>query len=899
VDNPTGSDSYPFSADPTQVNQNTGMERNGGVTAQYEQETTFATAGPQSLVTKSGDLLQVDAAHNIRINDGVIGNVGPYAVSQRGALKGYSDAAWTVGNTIIGIVKIGQTIRVDEVNATTGVVINTRTLTFTMPAVTITNVFFVKYIGMNFADSMTFIMSNNIQAYSLVEANAPTVVSIGGQGFSNFCWKFAANKFIIGSQGKTLTFWIGDIAGVLTAIADATWCVIDQFAGTSFSRAILTFPVKKNAANLLTGIGEVGHNQAGTYNATPTYYGVALAAVTVVIGTHAEGPGYSEATFTRSDTGTNIYYYQAPIMQHTPGQWYDYQQSQTQTLCNGYGRLSDFNGNSLGNTCSLRVMMEVGIPTTITAGVIAQDATYDALGVPITNVGEFDEFFMPHVTDNGSTRLNCVYRYNGVLFFFVIASGATNTLQPVSDNVYMVNCLSPINAIDVANRTLNLGSNDYNGRILFRSIAAIIATVKCVGIMQGPYSNSSDTGDKLITQTFFVASANIVPGIELPSFVDRAVFDYGVNIYLADLYSTTYQSFSVTYTNPVQVGVLYVPDTRIPFAMGYTFYGSVMQTEIETIFSGVGVSGSANIDYDYLGYEIGNDTPGLYQSFYLFGQTYLFDGNNIWLSTFNGSLFSGRGSVPVAPATGTQFIAVSPTEAFFLSTFDNSLYSFNGGRALTKVKRMNDLRNSSNGVEAIINGVYNVRDNTLLMQTYNTFVWVRDGVVSQHNKKATQAGTMFLYDTQSGIEITNGTTKAWIYSFQTQGTTTTTGGTAVSSVVPLTWQSAYHSLKGNELSVAMAWIITVYSPEGPITMPYTLRCHAFDQDVYTLQRADGTIRPSDWDSLGFARMRVQPKNEKALASSIQFDTLQHIVITDVTVLYGDEAQATIAGARSI
>jgi len=28
VDNPTGSDSYPFSADPTQVNQNTGIERN-------------------------------------------------------------------------------------------------------------------------------------------------------------------------------------------------------------------------------------------------------------------------------------------------------------------------------------------------------------------------------------------------------------------------------------------------------------------------------------------------------------------------------------------------------------------------------------------------------------------------------------------------------------------------------------------------------------------------------------------------------------------------------------------------------------------------------------------------------------------------------------------------------
>ena len=494
---------------------------------------------------------------------------------------------------------------------------------------------------------------------------------------------------------------------------------------------------------------------------------------------------------------------------------------------------------------------------------------------------------MPHVVDNGSTRLNSVYRYNGVLLFFVIASGATNTLQAVSDNVYMVNCLSPINAIDVANRTLNLGSNDYNGRILFRSVAAIIATVKCVGIMQGPYSNSSDTGDKLITQTFSTAT-NIVPGIELPSFVDRAVFDYGVNIYLADLYSTTYQSFSVTYTNPVQVGVLYVPDTRIPFAMGYTFNGSIMQTEIETIFIGVGVAGSANIDYDYLGYEIGNDTPGKFQAFNLFGQTYLFDGNNIWLSTFNGSLYSGKGNQPIAPATGLSLIAASPTEVFFLSSFDTSLQSFNGGRSLNKVKRMNDLRNSSNIVETIINGVFNVRDNALLLQTASSFVWVRDGVVTQNQKKANQT-EISLFDTANGIQIANTTTK-WVYSF---------AALSNSTVVPLTWQSAFHSLKANELSVATAWIVTLYSPGGRISSPVTLTCYSFDQENYVTNKGTITIQPSWWDGLGFCRLRAQPKTEKALASSIQIDTSSHLTITDVTVLYGDEAQATIAGARSI
>ena len=68
-----------------------------------------------------------------------------------------------------------------EINPATGAVINTRSTTFTMPSVAITNVVLVKYIGMNFADSLTFILSNNLITYSLVEANAPSIAMTGGQ----------------------------------------------------------------------------------------------------------------------------------------------------------------------------------------------------------------------------------------------------------------------------------------------------------------------------------------------------------------------------------------------------------------------------------------------------------------------------------------------------------------------------------------------------------------------------------------------------------------------------------------------------------------------------------------------------------------------------------------------
>ena len=212
TDNPTGSDVYPFTADPTQVVQNTGMERAGGITSIYEQETTFATAGLQSLITKRGDLLQVDASHNIRINDTSIGNVGPYAVYQRGQIPRLPDAAYTADGTIIGIVRIGSAIRVDEYNPATGAVINTRSTTFSMPSITITNVVLIKYIGMHFVDSLQFVISNSQQSYLLTESGT-SVSLIGGitwtthsqsaNSWRSICWSPTLNLFVAVGQGGT------------------------------------------------------------------------------------------------------------------------------------------------------------------------------------------------------------------------------------------------------------------------------------------------------------------------------------------------------------------------------------------------------------------------------------------------------------------------------------------------------------------------------------------------------------------------------------------------------------------------------------------------------------------------------------------------------------------------
>ena len=914
TDNPTGSDTYPFSADPTQIVQNTGIERNGGVESIYEQETTFTTAGVSTMIAKDGTVVQVDASNNVRLNDTVIGNVGPLAIKNRGVLKGYLDAAWTADETLIAINRIGTSMYVYEINPATGAILHRRSNVFAgFPSGAIANICLIKYVDMHYADNQEFIVQPTrgpgmaIPAYVLRELGTSTTAFVLLPPYMYFGWRFAASKYIYGKEGfdsSISTWWIGDMTTSstiveVTGIRPVTNIIIDRFPGTAFSRAILTLPADK-FQTMYNGYGEVGYTSAGVYSATPVFYGVAiLIGTTVVNAGQVCGMGYSESTFTTSATGTDVFYYYAAPFAHNIAAYYLSAEAGgaggtgSPSPINGYGKLTDiFNvtsGANVVNTLSWRVVFINGQASFLSAAPVG--STWDCLGVPITNVGEFDETFIPHIDDNGSTYSRVLYRYNGNLFYVNITSTATHTLQKVSDNLYTVNCISPINAIDVRNKKLYSGTTDYNGRLIFGGGAVSMGsttTFKAVGIVQGDYSNSIDPGDRLENIALVVPGTYLFcPGIEMPNFIDR-LNDFEVNLYIADTYSTSFLNYAGSAIDGNLTGRLYVPDTRLPFAMGYQFQERIMQTEVETIFTGVGLTGSADIDFDYLCYELGNDTPDLYQSFVLFGQMFLFDGKQIWFATFTGSLFSGRGSSPVCPATGMQLIASSPTEIYFLSAYDNSLYVFDGGRALKKAKRMNDLRNSSGGIETIINGVFSVRDNSLLMQTASTFVWARDGVFTQNNKKANQT-SISLYDTVNGITIANNTLQ-WIYAFKNIGNTT---------IVPLTWQSAYHSLKANELSITTAWIVTLFSPEGPLQTQVTLTCYAFDQENYTVQKASVTILPSWWDGLGFVRLRIQPKNEKALASSVQIDYTAHLVITDVSVLYGDEAQAPIASVRSL
>jgi hypothetical protein len=311
-----------------------------------------------------------------------------------------------------------------------------------------------------------------------------------------------------------------------------------------------------------------------------------------------------------------------------------------------------------------------------------------------------------------------------------------------------------------------------------------------------------------------------------------------------------------------------------------------VQSDFSTIFTGVGVIGSPDVDYGYVGYESGNESQGTLVSFTMFEQRYLFDGFDIFSVNFAGPIFTGTSRI--CPAPGLQFIAASPIMAYFFSAFDNSIYIFDGGRSLTKMHRLNDIRNSAGVLEAIQNGVYNVGDGTLLMQTAGSFIWVRDSVISQTYKKANQTG-LTLYDTQQGIQIANNTLK-WRYTFSDIGGTT---------VVPFVFQSAYFGPGNNTMMVVNAFDVTIHSPSKAATQ-VTLTYSSIDADgAQTQTPVYLTINPGDWSALGIYRCRLTPQALKVVAASIGVQCATKIVLTEVAMEWTEDVPAVPANSRSV
>jgi hypothetical protein len=213
------------------------------------------------------------------------------------------------------------------------------------------------------------------------------------------------------------------------------------------------------------------------------------------------------------------------------------------------------------------------------------------------------------------------------------------------------------------------------------------------------YYGTTDTGEQALDWNPSVLGGTAIIGYV--SLINGDIFARS----LLDVYFNSGYAFTgiAEVVNGGKIGVPYSPELR------------------QSISSVVPVSDLQVLDEEgrtitraaqYNGFYPENVILGNYSVFKILGQFYLYDNVNIYLVSSNGDIFTS-GIQVISPCPGLRYLCQSPETAFFVSSFDNSLFTFNGGRSLEKVI------NFANTLP-ILNGVYSLKEASLYLITEGT-----------------------------------------------------------------------------------------------------------------------------------------------------------------------------------
>ncbi len=577
----------------------------------------------------------------------------------------------------------------------------------------------------------------------------------------------------------------------------------------------------------------------------------------------AVGFNYSDSTYRTSASATDILELYYPNPTPTPIVFNAIRQSNTPTVVNGYGKLNNMVGVAITKPFEFRSVFVNGQQAAISIAMIDGGAT-DCLGVLLTNLGEWDDSHTPMIVDDDKI----LYRFGNRFFVVKIGTNIPDYFDKITSDLYKLNTIHPSNLYSDRDRVLYQSSMDYHGQAFFLSTTAPSSTATLVAnVIANAYANSIDVGDKLVLISSFTSDNIEVFGARLPSNYGVTP-PYAVDCYVNDEYAFSTLSDGTEIVDAQKDGLLYLPDTRVPVAIGADYQGSV------AIIGGVTII----LVPDYDGYLIGNDLQGAFAAFNLFGQTYLFDGNFVYLADIQSNVLNS--ATKVAPADGLTFIADSPTEIYFLSEFDNSLYTFTGGRALTKSKRFT-------GTTQILKGTYSVRDNTLLLETTDSFLFIRDSIISQIFKDIDQTALRLFY-TVDGLVISNDV-QNWQYSYEE---------IAGSTPYPLTLKTAYFGANSNIWAIVRDIVIVIYDAQRrrkSITITYD----GYDDIRQYVESKKIVVEPTMYTQNGFARVRMQPASQRVLGASVQYDCDDFALVQEIDIFYESGQQQTIAPNRSV
>ena len=727
--------------------------------------------------------------------------------------------------------------------------------------------------------SINTITSENIVARFYIYGTAVSynfsLIPRGSPIIYLYVYKYENGDYYIGFTGSTKPYYWADTlpqVGIFDPTANRIYGIVGTYAipqvKNGKTRHIISGTPQYTGTQLQI-LGLCGYTDFNAFSAIELYPDVPQVLGSIL---HTVlGFDYADVTFKLAASATNIYNYSSQFSA-SPTDLCQVLQSQTDTNINAYGKIT----NGLAVVPSKGIELRVGFINGVMAfysAAVLDGVGADAMGALVTNVGEIDTTYTPDFQDD-----RILYRYNGQLFYIVLSKTLTgNVFQKIGEKVYKINSISPLNILSMVDQKLHVGSSDYHGQMIFESTAAPATTATNVAsvlagtitgdpLAENIYSNSIDVGDKLCYITSPTAANISVVGYRIP-YGWQSIQEM-ISTYIADTYafSTANDGSELVLTDPNNP--VYVPDTRLPVAIGLQYFNGTVTNGQQTIF----------LSPNYDGYELGNEAKGLYVAFQLYGTVYLYDGVTIYQATLTNGIYGGK--VEIAPAVGMSFISSTPTQAYFLSSFDNSVYVFNGGRALTKFQRLTQM-------PAILKGMYSTRDNSLLLETATSFIWVRDDIVTTNLKSAAQT-SLVLYDTTQGLRIGNDGSN-WRYTYLPYS--------GASTVVPLVWQSSYFGAENLNKSNVKQIMATIYSPLRE-TQTIGVEVSGFDERQRYSQKETWPITVADYSTSGYVRVKIAPVTQKTLGQSVTLTIPKKSVISDVMFEYEEDAKATVTDNRT-
>ncbi len=455
---------------------------------------------------------------------------------------------------------------------------------------------------------------------------------------------------------------------------------------------------------------------------------------------------------------------------------------------------------------------------------------------------------------------------------------------------------------------MHIGGDPFNGFIVV-SFVLLANASSYASKIRNQYGGSIDVGYKNNAG----AGAGVIATVDLPEKLQYTPCRDGIAVYAGPAPSSlTYrESIIGGVSGGVEIallGTLYVDDQLIPIPAD-----SLLSERSAQL-----IKTTAIREPDYDGYQLANEVQGMYDSFVLFSQLYFVDSD--WIKAI--ALTAGNivtSANKVAPVRGLQFITASPTEAFFLSAFDNSLYSFGGGQSVTKGAIFNRHK-------TIRAGIYSVVENTLALLTDDTVIFIRDAIITETITPFLTAPDAFatvdgIWLSQSGYAIhyvfnlagLSGVTPitdtidggVWGTSYPDSidggawGTAYDTldggaWGAGYALAVPLLWQSKFLGFSDRHVQMIDRFLIRLYKEDlEQTTISITFEYFA-ETTVYSESRdiIVGDIN-YPWDSDGYGYIEFVPTEKRSIAASLKIECQDKIAIIAVISKLSNEGESLV------